>query len=216
MAKNRLLIISSVLVLPFNLFIFGIASANLGARGGFFSGCIFYWMYVSLFVLLLNKDDFHYFKKIVSSDAEIHYSRLFKTAAFLPAVGAFWVAFFPNIKSLTLKTGLVILVVSIVNGTLEEIYWRGLYLRKYRENLYALLIVSPLLFALMHLSFLAIRGMTYQGGAFALIGGALLMGLLWSYVSFKLNTIRHCIAGHIVVNIFAFTGLFVENGLQLF
>ncbi|HZG51339.1 MAG TPA: CPBP family intramembrane glutamic endopeptidase [Pyrinomonadaceae bacterium] len=216
MAKNRLLIISSVLVLPFNLFIFGTASANFGARSGFFIGCIFYWIYVSLFVLLLNKDDFLYVGKTVSSNAGCRYPRQFKTAAFLPAAGAFLVALFPNIKNLTLKTGLIILVVSIVNGTVEEIYWRGLYLRRYKENLYAVLIVSPVLFALMHFSFLAIKGMTYEGGAFALVGGALLMGLLWSYVSFKLNTIRHCIAGHIVVNICAFTGLFVENGLQLF
>jgi membrane protease YdiL (CAAX protease family) len=120
----------------------------------------------------------------------------------------------PNIGSLTLTTGLIILVLSIINGTIEEIYWRGLYLRKYKEKPYIILIVSTLLFALMHLSFLAIEGMTYKGGVFALVGGALVMGLLWSYISLKLNTIRYCIAGHIFVNIFAFTGLFVENDLQ--
>ncbi len=216
MPRNPILIISSVLILPFNLFIFGTVSANLGTRSGFILGCIFYWLYISLVALLLNKDDFYCFKKIFSSTAKFHYARLFKIAAFLPAIGAFFVVFLPNIESLTLKTGLIILGISIVNGIVEEIYWRGLYLGGYKENRYIILVVSPLLFALMHSSFLAIAGMTYQGGVFALVGGAFLMGLLWSYVSFKLDTIRYCIASHIFVNLFAFTGLFVENGLQFF
>jgi hypothetical protein len=108
------------------------------------------------------------------------------------------------------------LSISIVNGTIEEIYWRGLYLRVFKENHYFILIVSPLLFALMHGSFLAIKGMAYHGGVSALVGGALFMGLLWSFVSFKLNSIRYCIVGHVLVNVFAFTGLFVENNLQFF
>ncbi len=169
---------------------------------------------VSLVVLLLKKDDFHCFKRMVSSDGEFRYARLFKIAAFLPAIGAFFAAFLPNVESLALTTGLIIVVISIINGTLEEIYWRGLYLREHKGNRYLILIVSPLLFSLIHISFLTIKGMTYQGGVFALVGGALLMGLLWSYVSFKLNDIRYCIVGHVLVNIFAFTGLFVENGLQ--
>jgi hypothetical protein len=164
----------------------------------------------------LDKDNSHRFRKIVSSNAEFHYAGLFKTAAFLPAVGAFFVGFLPNIKHLTLKTGLIILGISIVNGTIEEIYWRGLYLKVFKENPRFILIVSPLLFAFMHCSFLAIKGITYQGDVLALVGGALFMGLLWSYVSFKLNSIRYCIAGHIIVNVFAFTGLFVENDIRFF
>jgi hypothetical protein len=89
MTKNRFLIISSVLILPLNLYILGIASANLGARGGFFVGCIFYWMYISLVILLLSKDDFYCFKIIASPNDKFHYAPLFKIAAFLPAAGAF-------------------------------------------------------------------------------------------------------------------------------
>jgi membrane protease YdiL (CAAX protease family) len=137
-----------------------------------------------------------------------------QTCGFFTSGRLFFVAFLPNIEILNLKTGLIILGISIINGTVEEVYWRGLYLREYKENRFILLIVSPLLFASMHSSFLLIKGMNYQGGVFALVGGAFLMGLLWSYVSFRLNNIRYCIAGHIFVNIFAFTGLFVENGLQ--
>jgi len=87
MAKNWLLIISSVLVLPFNFFIFGTASAKFGAGGGFFLGCIFYWIYVSLFVLLLNEDDFHYFRKIDSPNAEpFHLSLPHHVLSFNPPI----------------------------------------------------------------------------------------------------------------------------------
>jgi membrane protease YdiL (CAAX protease family) len=115
-----------------------------------------------------------------------------------------------------LKTGLIILAVSIFNGSIEEVYWRGLYIKIFKENRYLILIVSPLLFALMHGSFLAIKGVTYQGGIFALIGGALFMGVLWSYVSLKLESLRYGIAGHILVNVLAFTGLFAENDFRFF
>ena len=216
MTKNPILIISSILVLPFNLLICGIASANLGARNGFILGCVFYWLYVSLIVLLLNKGDFYRFRKIFSSSDKFQHAGLLKIAVFLPPIGVFFALFMPNIENLTLKTGLIILGLAIINGTVEEIYWRGLYLKSCQENPYIILVVSPLLFALMHFSFLAVSGINYPGGGLALVGGAFLMGLLWSYVSFKLNTIRYCIASHIFVNVFAFTGLFVKNGLQFF
>jgi hypothetical protein len=216
MTKPQILIISSILVLPFNLFVFGTASTNYGAGIVFLLGCIFYWLYILLTVLLLKKDDFLNFSKMLSSNHAFQYARLLKTAAFLPAIGAFFVGFLPNFGHITLKTGLIILGVSVINGTIEEIYWRGLYLKVFRQNRYFILIVSPLLFALMHGSFLAIEGIIYEGGALALVGGALFMGLLWSYVSFRSDRIDYCIAGHVFVNIFAFTGLFVENNIRFF
>jgi hypothetical protein len=216
MTKPQILIISSILVLPFNLFVFGTASTNYGAGIVFLLGCIFYWLYILLTVLLLKKDDFLNFSKMLSSNHAFQYARLLKTAAFLPAIGAFFVGFLPNFGHITLKIGLIILGVSVINGTIEEIYWRGLYLKVFRQNRYFILIVSPLLFALMHGSFLAIEGIIYEGGALALVGGALFMGLLWSYVSFRSDRIDYCIAGHVFVNIFAFTGLFVENNIRFF
>ena len=216
MPKNWILITSSVLVLPFNLFIFSIASANFRAGSVFLLGCILYWLYISLIILLLHKEDSPSLMKMVSPNAESRYAVILKAAVFLPAIGAFFVVFLPNIESVNLKTGLIILGISIVNGTIEEVYWRGLYIKIFKENRYLILIVSPLLFTLMHGSFLAIKGVTYHGGISALVGGALFMGFLWSYVSLKLNSIRYCIAAHILVNILAFTGLFVENNFKFF
>lgn len=214
MTKPQILIISSLLVLPLNLFIFGTAATSFGAGRAFLLGCIFYWLYISLILLLLLKEDSSSLMKMISPSAEFRYTESFKAAAFLPAVGAFFVGFLPNIESLNLKTGLIILGISIVNGTIEEIYWRGMYLKIFKENRYIILVVSPLLFSLMHVSFLAIEGVAYRGGVSALVGGALFMGILWSYVSLKLNNLLYCIAGHMLVNILAFTGLFVENDFQ--
>ncbi len=158
MTKRQILIISSILVLPFNLFVFGTALANYGAGCVFLFGCVFYWLYISLVLLLLKKDDFYNFSKMLSPNPEFHYAGLLKIAAFLPAIGTFFVGFLPNFRNVSLKTGLIILGISVINGTIEEIYWRGLYLKVLRQNRYFILIVSPLLFALMHGSFLAIKG----------------------------------------------------------
>jgi hypothetical protein len=90
MNKPQILIISSILVLPFNLFVFGTASANYGAGIVFLLGCIFYWLYISLVVLLLKKDNFYNFSKMPSSNAKFQYAGLLKTTAFTTSYRCFF------------------------------------------------------------------------------------------------------------------------------
>ena len=55
--------------------------------------------------------------------------------------------------------------------------------------------------------------MNYQGGFIALVGGAYIMGMLWCFISRKVQNIKYCIMAHVFVNFFAFTGLFVQNNI---
>ncbi|MCK5065185.1 MAG: CPBP family intramembrane metalloprotease, partial [Candidatus Fermentibacteraceae bacterium] len=89
--------------------------------------------------------------------------------------------------------------------------WRGLYLKEFGNNIVIGLYLSTLLFGVWHFSLWFVEGIEYSGGLLALVGGAYLMGLLWSYSSRKIGNIRMCIVGHVFVNVFAFTGLFVDN-----
>jgi membrane protease YdiL (CAAX protease family) len=101
---------------------------------------------------------------------------------------------------------------AVINGFVEEFFWRGMYLLQFRKSVVIGMVVAPLLFAAYHIALWYVKGITYQGGIFALVGGAYVMGLLWSWVSRKTGTIFSVTIAHILVNVFAFTGLFVENG----
>jgi membrane protease YdiL (CAAX protease family) len=101
---------------------------------------------------------------------------------------------------------------AIINGVIEEIYWRGLYLKEFHHNIWLGFFLSSLLFAMWHISLWFARGIKYQSGMPALVGAALMMGFLWSFVARKAKNINTCITAHCFVDVFAFTCLFVGNG----
>ena len=117
----------------------------------------------------------------------------------------------PNTLNITMINFIIIIFVSIINGVIEELYWRGIYLKEFENNIFIGLFLSSILFGTWHISLWYLKGIIYHGGFMSLVGGAFLMGLLWSFSSRKLKNINYCICVHILVNIFAFTGLFVEN-----
>ena len=84
-------------------------------------------------------------------------------------------------------------------------------LKEFENSFFFGFVVSSVLFGMWHISLWYLKGITYHGGFAALVGGAFAMGLLWSYSARKLKNITLCIYAHILVNIFAFTGLFVDN-----
>jgi membrane protease YdiL (CAAX protease family) len=101
---------------------------------------------------------------------------------------------------------------AVLNGSIEEFYWRGLYLLEYRDNVPIGFFLSTLLFGAWHFSVWSARGIVYKDGIVALIGGAYVMGLLWAWVARSQGNIRAVVFAHVLVNLFAFTSLFVDNG----
>ena len=212
MKNNKtILLISSFIVFPFTLVVFRMATTILGPKWGYLFGFGVYWAYALSITWILTTKEKRYLSSILRTNSKIKYRLLFNAAALLPVPGVFFISFLPNASHLSLQTGILVLVVAILNGLIEEIYWRGLYLKEYGSSLLIGFILSTLLFTTWHFSLWYAKGIEYQGGLLALVGGAFIMGLLWSFISRKVKSIKICIIAHIIVNIFAFTGLFVEN-----
>jgi membrane protease YdiL (CAAX protease family) len=187
------------------------ATTVLSPKWGYLFGFGVYWAYALSVTWILTTKEKGYLRSILRTNSKIKYRHLFNAAALLPVPGIFFISFFPNAGRLSLQTGILVLVVAILNGSIEEMYWRGLYLKEYGNSLLIGIILSTFLFATWHFSLWYAKGIEYQGGLLALVGGALIMGLLWSFISRKVKSIKICIIAHIIVNIFAFTGLFVGN-----
>lgn len=130
---------------------------------------------------------------------------------FIPVLGVLFVVLIPNISNLDIKLISVVLVISLFNGILEEVFWRGIVLSKNSDSK-ILLILSTSLFTVFHFGFLLLP-LKYHGGAINLVGGAAIMGFLWLFISKFTRNISFAIIAHILVNCFAFLGLFIDNNL---
>ena len=210
--KKRILLISSLFMLPFTFGLFQLTTLYFGAKWGYVSGFGGYWAYCLINALLVSGADMSYFKRMWNGRSDNSSAKWFSLLAFVPAFGVFFVSFLPNAAELTLSTGLLLVIVVLLNGSIEELYWRGLYLLEYPDNARIGFILSWLLFGAWHVSLWFARGVVYADGFLALVGGAYGLGLIWTWVARTNRNLRAVVPSHILVNLFAFTTLFVHNG----
>jgi membrane protease YdiL (CAAX protease family) len=210
--KKTVLLVSSIAVFPITLAVFRAATTALGSKWGYLAGLAVYWLYTLSITWIVAGKEKRYLVGILGGEAASRQRLPIGLAALLPVPAVFLISFLPHIGRLSPATGAVVLLAAVLNGSIEEIYWRGLYLKEYGHSLPVGLGLSTLLFTTWHFSLWNAEGIVYQGGLPALMGGAFVMGLLWSFVSRSVKNIKMCLLAHIIVNICAFTGLFVENG----
>lgn len=208
LTRKNVLLLSSFLVFPIMVLVFNITTNVFSVQTGYLAGLVFYWCYCLVFIFATPKRElFRYLRFRRISKKEYWYLIL----TFVPILGAMYVNFIPYLSLITLPIFLLVIITSLVNGTIEEVYWRGLYLVEYKENTRIGLWLATFLFGVWHISLYTISEISY-GGFAPLVFGAAFMGLLWAFCSRKLQSIVWSILGHIAVNIFAFTGLYIENG----
>ena len=210
--KKRTLLVSSLLMLPVTFGLFQLTTASLGPKWGYVTGFLGYWAYCLITAWLVSGSDWNYFKDIWSQQRDGKYAKWIALAAFIPAFGVFFVSFLPNVAKLTLSAAILLIVMVILNGTIEELYWRGLYLLEYPNNARIGFFLSWLLFGAWHISLWFARGILYKDGFLALVGGAYGLGLIWTWVARSNGNLRAVVSAHILANLFAFTALFVDNG----
>ena len=209
--KKRILLVSSVLLLPLTFLLFQLTTSALGPKWGYVAGFIGYWAYCLITAWLISGGDHEYFRALWSRQQQHKYGVWIALAAFLPALGVFFVSFLPNVAKLTFSAGALLITVVALNGFIEELYWRGLYLLEYPNDARIGFLVSWLLFGAWHISLWFARGIVYKDGFLALVGGAYGLGLIWTWVARSNANLRAVVPAHILANLFAFTALFVDN-----
>jgi membrane protease YdiL (CAAX protease family) len=210
--KQRTLLVSSLILLPYTFGLFQLTTLALGPKWGYVTGFLGYWAYCLLTAWLLSGSDWNYFKAMWNQPQNNKYATWIGLAAFIPALGVFFVSFLPNVAKLTLSAGALLVGMVLLNGFIEEVYWRGLYLLEYPDNSRIGFSLAWALFGAWHVSLWFARGMIYKDGFIALVGGAYGLGLLWTWVARSNRNLRTVVPAHILVNLFAFTALFVDNG----
>jgi hypothetical protein len=210
--KKRILLISSLALLPFTFVLFQLTTLWLGPKWGYITGFLGYWAYCLVTAWLLSGSDGNYFRRMWTEQREGKSLRWISLLAFLPVFGVFFVSFLPNVSKLTFSTGVLLIFFVVLNGAIEELYWRGLYLLEYPNDARIGFFLSLLLFGAWHISLWFARGVLYKDGFLALVGGAYGLGLIWTWVARSNGNLRAVVPSHILVNLFALTALFVDNG----
>lgn len=210
--KKRILLVSSLLMLPVTYVWIQFTTSTFGAKWGYVTGLAGYWIYCLVTAWLVSGGSMDYFQGMWNRQHSGRHVKWISLAAFIPVLGLFFVSFLPNAAQLTLSAGILLVIVVLLNGSIEELYWRGLYLLEYPDNPRIGFLFSWLLFGAWHISLWFARGMIYKEGFPALVGGAYMLGLIWTWVARSNGNLRSVVPSHILVNLFAFTALFVDNG----
>ncbi|MCA9264355.1 MAG: CPBP family intramembrane metalloprotease [Planctomycetales bacterium] len=109
---------------------------------------------------------------------------------------------------------LAIALASLINGTTEEMFWRGAFVAAYPHRLILGYVYPTVLFTSWHIALLCLPGVKYEGGAIGLLGGAAILGTVWGLAYWRTRDLRAVSIAHVSVNLFAFTILAGQNWLR--
>ena len=175
---------------------------------------LIYWVIFCIpsiiFIINGKKQDFvkMYTSKTTMSKGKLS---IYNLIAFLPVLPVCIIAFIPVIKAGAIVSIIIAFFYAVLNGFIEELFWRGLFNKAFDDNIIFAFIYPVIMFAGWHIALTLVKGMTYTGGNISLLAGASFMGVLWGFVAYKTKSVRYTTVAHIITNFFAFSGLIYEN-----
>jgi uncharacterized protein len=120
--------------------------------------------------------------------------------------------FVPNTSILTSGGMWLALLIAAIDGPLEEIAWRGGFLARFRDRPRLGFWLGWLLFSAWRVPLALSHGVLFDGGAWALVGAAAALGLVWSAIAWRTGSVFYVSLAHGITNLFAFWVLFDRNG----
>jgi CAAX protease family protein len=177
----------------------------VGAKAGYFLAFAVYWLGWCLLVpmaMLGRKRLLALFGSGTRPLAALGWHA--RALLVLPPLAALITVFPPGLPRTTLLVALGSLGLAAVNGTLEEVLWRGVYARLFPDSLTLGYLYPALGFALWHLAPQAVHPFAGPGAVAAFVGGALAVGLCYGWIAWRTGSIRATAISHII---FDFLGL---------
>ena len=175
--------------------------ARFGFKTGYFAGFVFYWVAWGLLLPLWALGG----RGLRTLFQDVR-PRLGKPAWLgvvlltLPPLLAGLTVFPAKVSRATPPVVLASFALALVNGTLEEVLWRGVYVRMFSGQVGWGYLYPSLGFALWHLAPQAVHPTAMPGGVAAFIAGALFLGLCWGWVAWRTGSIRWTVVSHVLTD----------------
>lgn len=116
-------------------------------------------------------------------------------------VGALWGYFLPGLARVS-PWVMLFAPVAILNGTSEELLWRGVYVEAFGRRAFWAWVFPSFGFALSHLSPQLVA--VAEGGLVPFLGSTLLLGLAYGWVAFRTGSARWTALAHGLIGLLAF------------
>ncbi len=203
--RQLFLILMPVLLILTTYFAFQLFTAAFGLKTGYLAGFLFYWIIWGLVVPLIVSG----FKGVRSFFGRPQWKKHRWIDILLLAVpcllAIFFGPFLQRAPKLTWLMWIVSFAMAAVNAVTEEIIWRGLYIRHFKDPLWGC--IYPLLgFALWHISPNSVNPSSFGVPLFILFSG--ILGVFWGIVAYRTKSTRWTLISHIIVDFSGLIGLF--------
>lgn len=200
--RNQIALIAAPPVLLLTTYLtFKVMGAWLGPKRGYLAGFLFYWVcWCILFPLWAVGPDGlrNMFKAARPPFGEPGWLGFIFIV--LPVVASF-VALSPaKFREATLPVIAISVLFSLVNGTMEEVLWRGTYITAFPDSWFWSVIYTSIGFGLWHLSPAMIYPNEMPGGSLAFAVMAIFLGLPFGWVAKQTGSIRWVVISHILLD----------------
>ncbi len=203
------------LIVLSNIVIFQLFKFLWGATWGYLAGFCYYWvcwciLFSFWFIGFKNVKNVYYLGR------RLLIKRLWIILPLLlifPIV-TFMVSFLPHFNEGGIGVILLTLVFALINGTLEELLWRGALISAYPTNSWIGYIYPTLFFGAWHIAPELVLPNPLSGGPLSFIGGALVMGFAWGWIAWRSRSILLTTIAHVLTNFFGFVGFIYLNWIK--
>jgi len=176
-----------------------------GARPGYLIGFLFYWIIWCLgfpLWILGSKSVLARFREVKCRFTDRKWLGLLLLVT--PLLLAYGYEFPRAAPQATLPIVLVSIVISVMNGTAEELLWRGAYPAVFPDSSWWGYLYPTVGFAVWHFAPQSVFPNPRPGATVSLVVAAGIVGLMWGWVAHKTKSIRWTTLSHIL---FDFSGL---------
>ncbi|MGC9469852.1 MAG: CPBP family glutamic-type intramembrane protease [Anaerolineae bacterium] len=204
-SRQIVLIAAPVVLLGTTYLVFQTAAAAFGPKLGYLTGFIFYWLVWCLVLpwWALGTDGL----LSVFRDLSPRFgnpSWLGIVFLIVPLLLGYGYAFPRALGQANLTIILLSFVIALVNGTLEELLWRGTYVTLFPDSWILGYAYPAIGFAVWHFAPQSVFPSSSPGGNVALVAVAGAVGLMWGWVARQSGSILWTTISHVLFN---FSGL---------
>jgi uncharacterized protein len=114
-----------------------------------------------------------------------------------PIVFPLFFAFLPRLDRINMPILIGSLLLGVIIGVTEEIFWRGLFIRFFPNRTWLNVIYPSLLFGIWHVAPLAVRPSSMPGGVYSFVFYAVILGVSYALAARRTNSIAWCTISHI-------------------
>lgn len=182
-------------------------AAWLGSNLGYLAGFLFYWIFWCLLLPLwaVGPDELRVMFK--APRPPFGQPAWLGLLLLLTPVVVAWITMFPTaVEQATPTIVISAALFSVVNGTLEEVLWRGTYVSAFPGSWLWGVVYPSIGFGFWHLAPQAVYSDQGPGGALAFAVMAIFLGLPFGWVAKKSGSIRWVVLAHILLDFAALDG----------